>query len=96
MMGHNGAGALFLTPMLDIIMDMSCCANLCRRVAEMLMYHLISAVFRYLRSLMETFNETADKLMDKLSEIAENKTTANMLRLVNCVTMEVIAKVLNF
>lgn len=42
---------------------------------------------------MGNFNETADKLMEKLSEIADNKTTANMLRLVNCVTMEVIAKV---
>eukprot|EP00066_Takifugu_rubripes_P011050 XP_003979406.1 PREDICTED: cholesterol 24-hydroxylase-like [Takifugu rubripes] len=47
----------------------------------------------YLRSLMGNFNETADKLMDKLSEIADNKTTANMLHLVNCVTMEVLAKV---
>lgn len=45
---------------------------------------------------MGNFNETADKLMDKLSEIADNKTTANMLHLVNCVTMEVIAKVLSF
>lgn len=45
---------------------------------------------------METFNETANKLLDKLSEIADSKTTANMLHLVNCVTMEVIAKVLNF
>lgn len=42
---------------------------------------------------MGNFNETAEKLMDKLSEIADNKTTANMLRLVNSVTMEVIAKV---
>lgn len=57
------------------------------------MYHLNSAVFRYLRSLMGNFNETAEKLMVKLSEIADNKTTANMLHLVNCVTMEVIAKV---
>lgn len=45
---------------------------------------------------MGNFNETADKLMDKLSEIADTKTTANMLHLVNCVTMEVIAKVLSF
>lgn len=45
---------------------------------------------------MGNFNETADKLMEKLSEIADNQTTANMLRLVNCVTMEVIAKVLSF
>lgn len=45
---------------------------------------------------MGNFNETADKLMDKLSELADNKTTASMLHLVNCVTMEVIAKVLSF
>uniref|UniRef100_H3CWE3 Cytochrome P450, family 46, subfamily A, polypeptide 1, tandem duplicate 2 n=1 Tax=Tetraodon nigroviridis TaxID=99883 RepID=H3CWE3_TETNG len=44
----------------------------------------------YLRGLMGNFNETAEKLMDKLSEIADNKTTANMLRLVNSVTMEII------
>lgn len=42
---------------------------------------------------MGNFNETSEKLMEKLSEIADNKTTANMLRLVNCVTMEIIAKV---
>lgn len=67
--------------------------NNCRHIWEMLIYYLTFGVFRYLRGLMGNFNETAEKLMDKLSEIADNKTTANMLRLVNCVTMEVIAKV---
>lgn len=67
--------------------------NHCRLICEMLICYLLSAVFRYLRGLMGNFNETAEKLMDKLSEIADNKTTANMLRLVNSVTMEIIAKV---
>lgn len=48
---------------------------------------------RYLRGLMGTFNERAEKLMDKLSEVADNKTEENMLSLVNCVTLDVIAKV---
>lgn len=43
---------------------------------------------------MGTFNERAEKLMDKLSDVADNKTEANMLHLVNCVTLDVIAKVL--
>ncbi|XP_076612078.1 cholesterol 24-hydroxylase-like [Chaetodon auriga] len=47
----------------------------------------------YLRGLMGTFNERAEKLMIKLSDFAETKTEANMLHLVNCVTMDVIAKV---
>uniref|UniRef100_A0A3B4B807 Cytochrome P450, family 46, subfamily A, polypeptide 1, tandem duplicate 4 n=1 Tax=Periophthalmus magnuspinnatus TaxID=409849 RepID=A0A3B4B807_9GOBI len=47
----------------------------------------------YLRGLMSTFNERADKLMDKLSEHADNKTVANMLHLFNCVAMDIIAKV---
>uniref|UniRef100_A0A8C4HUS5 Cholesterol 24-hydroxylase n=1 Tax=Dicentrarchus labrax TaxID=13489 RepID=A0A8C4HUS5_DICLA len=47
----------------------------------------------YLRGLMGTFNERAEKLMNKLSDIADNKTEANMLQLVNCVTLDVIAKV---
>lgn len=42
---------------------------------------------------MGTFNERAEKLMDKLSEVADNKTEENMLSLVNCVTLDVIAKV---
>ncbi|XP_044232450.1 cholesterol 24-hydroxylase-like isoform X1 [Thunnus albacares] len=47
----------------------------------------------YLRGLMGTFNETAEKLMSKLSEIADEKTEAKMLKLVNCVTLDVITKV---
>ncbi|XP_072301032.1 cholesterol 24-hydroxylase-like [Eucyclogobius newberryi] len=47
----------------------------------------------YLRGLMGTFNEGAEKLMERLSEEAENNTEANMLHLVNCVTMDIIAKV---
>uniref|UniRef100_A0A3B5B7E2 Cholesterol 24-hydroxylase n=1 Tax=Stegastes partitus TaxID=144197 RepID=A0A3B5B7E2_9TELE len=47
----------------------------------------------YLRGLMGTFNERAEKLMEKLSEVADSKTEANMLQLVNCVTLDVIAKV---
>ncbi|XP_070781468.1 cholesterol 24-hydroxylase-like [Enoplosus armatus] len=47
----------------------------------------------YLRGLMGTFNERAEKLMDKLTDVADNKTDANMLHLVNCVTLDVITKV---
>ncbi|XP_071334817.1 cholesterol 24-hydroxylase-like [Trachinotus anak] len=47
----------------------------------------------YLRGLMGTFNERVEKLMDKLTEAADNKTEVNMLHLVNCVTLDVIAKV---
>ncbi|XP_041661420.1 cholesterol 24-hydroxylase-like isoform X2 [Cheilinus undulatus] len=47
----------------------------------------------YLRGLMGTFNERAEKLMTKLAEMADNRTEANMLHLVNCVTLDVIAKV---
>ncbi|XP_015250375.1 PREDICTED: cholesterol 24-hydroxylase-like isoform X1 [Cyprinodon variegatus] len=47
----------------------------------------------YLRGLMGTFNERAEKLMDKLSELADNNTEAKMLQLINCVTLDVIAKV---
>ncbi len=43
---------------------------------------------------MGTFNERAEKLMDRLTDIADEKKEANMLNLVNCVTMDVIAKVL--
>lgn len=43
---------------------------------------------------MGTFNERAEKLMDKLTDVADNKTDANMLHLVNCVTLDVIAKVM--
>uniref|UniRef100_A0A8C6SV36 Cholesterol 24-hydroxylase n=1 Tax=Neogobius melanostomus TaxID=47308 RepID=A0A8C6SV36_9GOBI len=47
----------------------------------------------YLRGLMGTFNERAEKLMDKLSEEADNQTEVSMLKLVNCVTMDIIGKV---
>ncbi|KAM6915229.1 cholesterol 24-hydroxylase-like [Xenentodon cancila] len=47
----------------------------------------------YLRGLMGTFNERAEKLMDKLADVADNNAEANMLQLVNCVTLDVIAKV---
>ncbi|XP_042359175.1 cholesterol 24-hydroxylase-like [Plectropomus leopardus] len=47
----------------------------------------------YLRGLMGTFNERAEKLMTKLTDVADNKTEASMLKLVNFVTIDVIAKV---
>ncbi|KAM6992081.1 cholesterol 24-hydroxylase-like [Tautogolabrus adspersus] len=47
----------------------------------------------YLRGLMGTFNERAEKLMTTLTDYAEKKTEANMLQLVNIVTLDVIAKV---
>ncbi|XP_005724928.1 cholesterol 24-hydroxylase-like isoform X2 [Pundamilia nyererei] len=47
----------------------------------------------YLRGLMGTFNERAEKLMDKLADVADSKTEANMLQLVNYVTLDVITKV---
>lgn len=44
---------------------------------------------------MGTFNERAEKLMEKLFYyFANNKKEAKMHRLVNCVTLDVIAKVL--
>lgn len=42
---------------------------------------------------MGTFNERAEKLMDTLSELADNNREANMLQLINGVTLDVIAKV---
>uniref|UniRef100_A0A3Q2VLP7 Cholesterol 24-hydroxylase n=1 Tax=Haplochromis burtoni TaxID=8153 RepID=A0A3Q2VLP7_HAPBU len=47
----------------------------------------------YLRGLTGTFNERAEKLMDKLADVADSKKEANMLHLVNCVTLDVITKV---
>ncbi|XP_059211920.1 cholesterol 24-hydroxylase-like [Centropristis striata] len=47
----------------------------------------------YLRGLMGTFNERAEKLMIKLTDVADNKTETSMLKLVNFVTLDVIAKV---
>ncbi|KAM9798344.1 cholesterol 24-hydroxylase-like [Neosynchiropus ocellatus] len=46
----------------------------------------------YLRGLMGTFNDQAEKLMSKLSEVAESQCEVSMLHLVNCVTLDVIAK----
>lgn len=43
---------------------------------------------------MGTFNERAENLMNKLTDIADEKTETKMLQLVNCVTLDVIAKVL--
>ncbi|XP_075904560.1 cholesterol 24-hydroxylase-like [Nelusetta ayraudi] len=47
----------------------------------------------YLRGLSGTFNERAERLMDKLTELADSKTDTSMLSLVNSVTLDVIAKV---
>ncbi|CAL1586034.1 unnamed protein product [Knipowitschia caucasica] len=47
----------------------------------------------YLRGLTGTFNERAEKLMDKLTEQADNGTEANMLSLFNYVALDIIAKV---
>ncbi|XP_028996169.1 cholesterol 24-hydroxylase-like [Betta splendens] len=47
----------------------------------------------YLRGLTGTFNERAEKLMSTLSDAADNKKEVHMLNLVNCVTLDVIAKV---
>ncbi|XP_029351980.1 cholesterol 24-hydroxylase [Echeneis naucrates] len=47
----------------------------------------------YLRGLMGTFNERAEKLMSKLSDFADNEKEVNVLQVVNHVTLDVIAKV---
>ncbi|XP_034145836.1 cholesterol 24-hydroxylase-like [Esox lucius] len=47
----------------------------------------------YLQSLMGTFNERADMLMDKLGEMADTNTATSMLHLFNRVTLDVITKV---
>uniref|UniRef100_A0A7N8WMQ5 Cholesterol 24-hydroxylase n=1 Tax=Mastacembelus armatus TaxID=205130 RepID=A0A7N8WMQ5_9TELE len=47
----------------------------------------------YLRGLMGAFNDRAEKLMSKLMDIADSKTETQMLNLMNCVTLDVIAKV---
>uniref|UniRef100_A0A3P9ACC9 Cholesterol 24-hydroxylase n=1 Tax=Esox lucius TaxID=8010 RepID=A0A3P9ACC9_ESOLU len=47
----------------------------------------------YLQSLMGTFNERADMLMDKLGEMADTNTATSMLHMFNCVTLDVITKV---
>ncbi|XP_068199451.1 cholesterol 24-hydroxylase-like isoform X2 [Antennarius striatus] len=46
----------------------------------------------YLKGVMGTLNDRAEKLMDKLSEVSDNRTEANMVHLFHCVTMDVIAK----
>uniref|UniRef100_A0AAQ4R5G5 Cholesterol 24-hydroxylase n=1 Tax=Gasterosteus aculeatus aculeatus TaxID=481459 RepID=A0AAQ4R5G5_GASAC len=47
----------------------------------------------YLRGLIGTFNERVERLMSKLSDVADNQTEAGMLQLVNFLTLDVIAKV---
>uniref|UniRef100_A0A667YQ81 Cholesterol 24-hydroxylase n=1 Tax=Myripristis murdjan TaxID=586833 RepID=A0A667YQ81_9TELE len=47
----------------------------------------------YLRGLMGTFNERAERLMDKLADFAICKKETSMLQQVNSVTLDVIAKV---
>lgn len=44
---------------------------------------------------MGTFNERAEKLMSKLADAADENTEVNMLHQVNCVTLDVIAKVVS-
>lgn len=43
--------------------------------------------------LMETFNEKAEELMEKLEEKADGKKEFSMLSMMNRVTMDIIAKV---
>ncbi|NXP15743.1 CP46A hydroxylase, partial [Thinocorus orbignyianus] len=47
----------------------------------------------YLIGLMETFNEKAEELMEKLEEKADGKTEFSMLTMMNRVTMDIIGKV---
>ncbi|KAJ8007314.1 hypothetical protein DPEC_G00116250 [Dallia pectoralis] len=47
----------------------------------------------YLQSQVGTFNERADKLMDKLATVADTSTTVSMQHMFNCVTLDVITKV---
>uniref|UniRef100_A0A8D0ELW5 Cytochrome P450 family 46 subfamily A member 1 n=1 Tax=Strix occidentalis caurina TaxID=311401 RepID=A0A8D0ELW5_STROC len=47
----------------------------------------------YLIGLMETFNEKAEDLMEKLEEKADGKKEFSMLLMMNRVTMDIIAKV---
>lgn len=42
---------------------------------------------------MDTFNEKAEELMEKLEEKADGKTEFSMLTMMNRVTMDIIAKV---
>ncbi|NXQ47573.1 CP46A hydroxylase, partial [Catharus fuscescens] len=47
----------------------------------------------YLIGLMETFNEKAEELMEKLQEKADGKTEFSMLSMMSRVTMDIIGKV---
>uniref|UniRef100_A0A663M4M4 Cytochrome P450 family 46 subfamily A member 1 n=1 Tax=Athene cunicularia TaxID=194338 RepID=A0A663M4M4_ATHCN len=47
----------------------------------------------YLIGLMETFNEKAEELMEKLEEKADGKKEFSMLLMMNRVTMDIIAKI---
>ncbi|XP_021258166.1 cholesterol 24-hydroxylase isoform X2 [Numida meleagris] len=47
----------------------------------------------YLIGMMETFNEKAEELMEKLEEKADGKTELRMLTMMSRVTLDVIAKV---
>ncbi|KFQ31184.1 Cholesterol 24-hydroxylase, partial [Mesitornis unicolor] len=47
----------------------------------------------YLIGLMETFNDKAEELMEKLEEKADGKKEFSMLAMMNRVTMDIIAKV---
>ncbi|XP_057208755.1 cholesterol 24-hydroxylase-like isoform X1 [Triplophysa rosa] len=47
----------------------------------------------YLRGLMGTFNEMSERLMNELEETADTNTPVVMHDMVNCVTLDVIAKV---
>ncbi|XP_058847753.1 cholesterol 24-hydroxylase-like isoform X1 [Acipenser ruthenus] len=48
---------------------------------------------RYLKGMMGVFNEKAECLMEKLEEKTESQTPVSMHFMVNCVTLDVIAKV---
>ena len=43
---------------------------------------------------MDTFDERAEKLMTKLTDVADNQAEASMLQFMNSVTLDFIAKVL--
>uniref|UniRef100_A0A4W5RSC5 Cholesterol 24-hydroxylase n=1 Tax=Hucho hucho TaxID=62062 RepID=A0A4W5RSC5_9TELE len=47
----------------------------------------------YLRGQMGAFNERAERLMDKLADMADTNTAANMHQMFNLVTLDVITKV---
>ncbi|XP_063079351.1 cholesterol 24-hydroxylase-like [Engraulis encrasicolus] len=47
----------------------------------------------YLRGLIDTFNERAERLMTKLSEFADREEPVHMHKLINSFTMDVITKI---